>query len=233
MAVRITSVAMAGTCVAAGHTKYGRSAGHHPVDRQLVMVAPAVGHIGEIEERDAARQCQRRQWPQCGVDVLNGRVRPYREEHDAGDQRQVQIAVGIAGKPGPLVTGGLPHPPLGTRRQTEIGPPQRCRDQHAEHERGDNTRTVQVPATRTEFHDRLAQRNDDDRAVTLDEIGRCDPKAAHPDGERGAVVEHGGEDPHRLAVRGAQKRGDDDECGRRDKSKRHAPASRLQLRILA
>jgi hypothetical protein len=39
--------------------EHGRGGGHHPVGCQLVMVAPAVGHVGEIEKRDAARQPQR------------------------------------------------------------------------------------------------------------------------------------------------------------------------------
>lgn len=85
---------------------------------------------------------------------------------------------------------------------------------NAQDDRCKHARLAQVSfGTGPDLDDGLAEGDDDDRPVPVDEVAGQHAKSADSDNERAAEVDQRGEDPHQLPVRRVEERGDQDEAG--------------------
>lgn len=89
-----------------------------------MVLAPSVGDVGGKEKGyPAAADGNGRQERERLTSRDNRLVHPEREEHDAGDERELQIAVGVPGQTCALDPLGLLHTSYGSGRETEVRPP--------------------------------------------------------------------------------------------------------------
>ena len=129
----IASVTTAGTSIATGTSAAMTTAATMRCG-QAVHVAPPERDVREEvedeppEHRDGDLDLQR------VVDVLERLLEAERQQHDAGDHRQVQEGEGVPRDLVALAAGrGVLQPPRSDERDdVEVQPPQRRRDAHAE-----------------------------------------------------------------------------------------------------
>src|SRR4029453_6382494 len=124
--------------------------------------------VREEVERDAATE------PHCGhrvelvADVAKSRLEAESEEDDAGDHREVEIAVRVAREPCLLDTGRLPEPrPREDRGHVEVEPPERRDDDDREPRGDDDSRRQLEAGTDAARNDRLAQGDEEDKTGRL------------------------------------------------------------------
>jgi hypothetical protein len=107
-------------------------------------------------------------------------------EHDAGDDREVPIGVGLHGQLGPGLAVRLQQSVLGRQRHhVEVQPPQADRGGHPEDGREQQRRADGLGGgAHADRDDRLAEGQDDEQAVSFAPVpGAVDPPVAVPGGE--------------------------------------------------
>ncbi|GAA1578129.1 hypothetical protein GCM10009763_26630 [Dermacoccus profundi] len=126
----------------------------------------------------------------------------------------MEVAVGVAGQSGAFGPVGVFEALLGAGGQTEVGPPQRGGDQDSEDGGGEHDRLLQVLAgPGAQPDDGFTERDDDDEAVALDEVGGHYPENLDPGDQGSAEVDDGCADPEQLSVWGWEGGdGDQDWC---------------------
>ena len=155
------------------------------------------------------------------ADVLQHLLQAEREQDDAGDHRQVPVAVGVAREPRARLALCATQHPLGDQRDhVEVGPPQAARHRQPQDGRGDHGPRDRFPGhALADRHDRLPQRDDDDQAVSLGEMRRgVQPPAGGAREQRAAEIHHDDRHP-REGLRAAFEL-------RRDQQQRRAPEHR-------
>ena len=120
------------------------------------------------------------------------------EQDDAGHHREVQVAVGVprdarAGHSFRLGHLSLRH----DRNDVEVGPPECCRDHHAQDCGQDDPATEVDPGgPDPDRDDRLSEGDDHDQSVTLGEMRREDAPPAASAEERPRVVDRQRDEPN-------------------------------------
>lgn len=89
-----------------------------------MVVAPAVGDVAGVGQGHSTGQGDGGQQVERVDNVVDCHVNTECEEHDAGHDEQMQVAVGVAGQPCPLFGGGGQQSCLGSVGEAEIGPPE-------------------------------------------------------------------------------------------------------------
>ena len=180
--------------------------------------------VGEEVERRAAAEAERRDRGELVADMCERRLHREREEDDAGHHRQMQVGVDIARKGGALGAASVGEQLLAAdREEVEVRQPERGRDHEPEH-RGDDHAGADSAGSLAEADgdQGLADRDDHDQPVTLDEVRRLHAPAAashrrsgpkKADGERGQpedrlepAVDEPRDDDERGAERGPRER---------------------------
>ena len=130
-------------------------------------------------------------------------LHPDRDQRDAGDHREVQVGVGVAGDLVALAPSARfrQAPRRDDRGDVEVDPPQRRRDHDPEQRRDDDAGVDRRLRADADRDDRLAQRDDHDRAVALGEVPGHELPAVGAEQERAARVEQQREAPQRRAAR--------------------------------
>ena len=111
--------------------------------------------------------------------MADRRLEAEGEEHDAGDHRQVEVAVGVQREPVQLEARRLYEPPpREDRGHVEVEPPERRDDDDSERRRHEYSRIQLEAGAEADGDDRLAERDQDDQPVPLGEVLGRDPPAA-------------------------------------------------------
>ena len=199
------------------------------------------------QERDVAGEVQRRPDAERdrgdGLELLthvgDGLLEPECEEHDAGDHREVEVAVRVQGDPVQLDPARLHQPPpREDRGDVEVEPPERGDDDDSEHRRGDHPRVQLEAGANADRDDRLAERDQDDQSVSLGEVlGRDLPPATAADDGRSEIVESEGHDPDRDALVPVEEPGGQDQewaddRGRHVADERASPVRSSRLTVV-
>ena len=128
--------------------------GHHPLDLHEVLHPVGERHVPQQEQRDPPVQGrQRERVERLGqrvmtriTDVLHDLLQAEREQDDAGDHRQVPVAVGVACEPRARLALCATQHPLGDQRDhVEVGPPQAARHRQPQDGRGDHGPRDRLP----------------------------------------------------------------------------------------
>ena len=186
--------------------RYGFGSRYEGEQHECSDRAPAEDAAGHAEEGcDMPDQVQGRPAAErnCGhrVQMLPGvadsRLEPESEEHDAGDHRQVEVAVGIQREPVQL-EARCPHEPrpLQDRGHVEVEPPERRDDDDPERRRHDHSGVELEPRAEADGDEGLPERDQDDQPVPLGEVLGCDsPALSGADHDRAQVVDGKRDDP--------------------------------------
>ena len=147
--------------------------------------------------------------------MVERRLEAEGKQHDPGDEDQVEVAVGVQREPVQLEAPRLDEPsPREDRGHVEVEPPERRDDHDPERRPDDDPGLEDEPRTDADRDDRLAERDQDDQAVSLGEVLRRDPPASSDaDHDGPEVVDRQRDDPDgdaRIAVEEAR---DDEERG--------------------
>src|SRR6266496_1705315 len=141
----------------------------------------------------------------------------------------MEVAVGVAGESRALHTACLSKPRSGKDRgHIEVEPPQRRDDDDPKRGSNDHTSHELQAGTDADSNDRLAERDQDNQAVTLGEVLRRDPPSFSEAEHRWTqVIDRNCQHPHpdaHIAIDegGSDKKGGADEFGRRDAKQRPA-----------
>src|SRR4051794_36281151 len=129
---------------------------------------------GEVE-RWAAAEGDRRH----GLELIAGPgerlLEAQREQHDARDQRIVEVAVGVAGEGRLLARRRLAQPALANDRDdVEVRPPEGRYGDDAEQSRKHLPGRQGEPRRRADCEHRLAERDQHDQPVALREVARVE-----------------------------------------------------------
>ena len=142
------------------------------------------------------------------------RLHREREEDDAGHHRQVQIGVDVARKGGALDAASVGEqllPP--DREEVEVRQPERRRDHEPEHGCDDHPGgEPDASLPEADGDEGLADRDDHDQPVTLDEVRRLDPPAADPGEQRSDEADDDGGQPQQRLGLSVDEPGGDDQC---------------------
>jgi hypothetical protein len=158
--------------------------------------------------------------------VAERRLEAEGEEHDAGDHRQVEVAVRVQREPVQLEAARLHEPRAREDRgHVEVEPPERGDDDDAERSRHDHSRCELEPGSDADRNDRLAERDQDDQPVPLGEVlGRHAPAAADADHDRAEVVDRKRDHPERDLGVSVQEAGHHEQQAADDRG-RHEPGN--------
>ena len=159
--------------------------------------------------------------------MVERRLEAEGEQHDPGDEGQVEVAVGVQREPMQLEAPRLDEPsPREDRCHIEVEPPERRDDHDPERCPDDDSRLENEPRPDAYGDDRLAERDEDDQTVPLGEVLGCDPPASSDaDDDRAEVVDRERDDPDddsRVPVEEAR----DDEERRADQGRGREPKDR-------
>jgi hypothetical protein len=197
-AVTSVSVSSAGTTTATGKSNAQATAA-------TKRPRPSVRETRN--ERRAATEADRRDRVELVSDMCKRRLHREREEDDANHHRQMQVGVDIARKSG-AVGEQLLCP---DREEVEVGQPERGRH-HEPEDRGDDHTGAESsrPGPEADGDQGLADRNDHDQPVALDEVRRLHAPTAHATEERPEEADHDRDQPeHGPEPAVDEPRGDD------------------------
>jgi hypothetical protein len=174
-------------------------------------------------QRDPAAEAGRLDRVERRIDVMQSRLQPEGEQHDARHHREMEVRVRV-----PCERGALAARRLRQLRLThedgpiEVGPPQTRGDREPK-QRGRDHTPVEPKARGPEADrdDRLTQRDDDDESEPLDEVLRGDAEASHVTDQRTEVHDRD-RDPPEGDTGGSLEGGRDHEEDRGD----HRPGER-------
>ena len=139
------------------------------------------GHQAGEEERGAAERDERSRVVQVVRRMRDHELVADRDEHDPGDDREVQVGVDVAADLAPLLGRGRADP-LEHRAGdlAEVQPPERRRGEEGEQERGDDVDAQpRVRGGGARQHDALTKRDDHEQLEALAETGFLDLPLAH------------------------------------------------------
>ena len=171
-------------------------------------MAEAKRDVSEQVEGNPAKKREGGQRVERVVHLAQRLLQAERDEHDAGDHREVQVGVGIAGQfvsLAPLGRAGQASR-RDQRYDVEVDPPQGGRQGDSQH-RGRNDARGQVRrGASSDGDDRLAQGDDDDQPVALGEMRRDEPPALRSEQERLAHAEQERQRPYRRLRESVEER---------------------------
>jgi hypothetical protein len=144
------------------------------------------------------------------TDVVDRRLEAEGEEHDAGNHRQVEVAVGVQREPVQLEARRLHEPPpREDRSHVEVEPPERRHNNDSERRRHDDSRIQLEAGAEADGDDRLAKRDQNDQPVPFGEVLRRDPPAApDADHDRAEVVDRKRDEPDSDALAPVEESGE-------------------------
>jgi hypothetical protein len=97
----------------------------------------------------------------------------------------------------------------------EVHPPQRRREEHPEHCHCDDCRVDGgVGGADADRHDRFAERDDHDQAMSFGEVAGYEAPTGRAEQERSQQVAQDGDEPQHLSVRRVDERGADEQADR-------------------
>ena len=221
----MASVASAGSSTAAGINASSTTLTTSRCRLTEPDVSEPEEDVRDEVERDAAAERDRRDRLERVADVRHRLLDADREEDDAGDHRQVEVAVRVAGHPELCAARRLAEPPLRNQRDhVEVRPPERGGDGEAKQGSGDDA-GIERGCTDPDRHDRLAERDDHDQAVPLGEVAGREPPALAAAHVRAEQVDRERKRPHRD-LRPAVEAGRDEEQRDADRRADRQPGDR-------
>ena len=188
------------------HQRQQQRCDQQPLPVQRADVAQPERDVRQQVEGGAAQHRDRRHQLQGLLHVSQGLLQAERQQHDAGDHREVEIRIGVARDLVSLpALGGARQPPRRHQRHhVEVQPPHGGRDDDAEHGRGDDTGVHAGLGTDADGHDGLAERDDHDQAVALGEVRRHQLPSLGAEEVRLGHVQHQGQSPQGALQRAVE-----------------------------
>ena len=157
-----------------------REGGNEPSAAEGASHTEADAHKREEVERSTAAEADGGNGSELVADMGERRLEREGEDDDPGHHRWVQVRIGVACERGAL--GAAPRCEqllAADGEEVEVRQPERARDDQAEDGADDDARAEPGAASSdADGNERLADRDDDDEPVALDEVPRRNAPAA-------------------------------------------------------
>ena len=198
---------------------------------------PAASRPGQASQVEGGAAAERHRGHRVErlTDVAERRLEAEGEEDDAGNHRQVEVAVGVQREPVQLQALRLHQPPpCEDRGHVEVEPPERRDHNDSERRRHDHSRIQLEAGAEADGDYRLAERDQNDQRVPFGEVlGRDPPAAPHADHDWAEVVDRKRDEPDRDALAPLEEAGQHEQGGAEDRRRREPEKRAAAVGIVA